>query len=382
MVARLYLPDKPEGVQLSMTMRYRQPSRPPVELYERFPRPEIGEMAGAVLVECCHANRFNVLEIMNQRDENQKKAKEKAEKSEGLRLPHLPNELLIMIWKYAAEGWVGQGCEYLPIPLSTNGNPATTNGYLLQIEPLLKDVEPFNLLWACRDSRAAMYNALLSEVGVEDPIEPGMLPMVEAGKREDVLLFLRDTTKAGMETNKPNACGLLIQDFRLPNLEQRMAAEQERLKEMAQEVADIAVVDEFIRIERLKNCYAEEAYREFKEGYHEFKTLYAVLSGRFSAAEVLDLERTYDEDQPEPEISDRSEGYARAPTLSWGAGGNGMGGWRRRGALMRRAGGGRAICRPRSPKLREMVRWTVDHRWWEEGMDDPWDQARSDALFG
>ena len=31
-----------------------------------FAMSEIGEMAGVVLVECCHANRFNVLEIINQ----------------------------------------------------------------------------------------------------------------------------------------------------------------------------------------------------------------------------------------------------------------------------------------------------------------------------
>ena len=59
--------------------------------------PEIEEMASAVLVECYHTNRFNVLEIINQRHENQKKAKEKAEKSEGLRLSFLLNELLVMI---------------------------------------------------------------------------------------------------------------------------------------------------------------------------------------------------------------------------------------------------------------------------------------------
>lgn len=51
MVIRLYVLDKSEGVILSegITMRYRQPSRPPVELYERFARLEIREVAGAVL---------------------------------------------------------------------------------------------------------------------------------------------------------------------------------------------------------------------------------------------------------------------------------------------------------------------------------------------
>lgn len=270
--------------------------------------------------------------------------------------------------------WVEQGCEYLPIPLPAYGNPGTTDGHLLQIEPFLKDVEPFNLFWMCRDSRAAIYDALLREIGVEDPIEPELLCTVEAGKREDVLLFFRDTTKANMDTDKPEVCGLLIQLFRLPSVDRRMAAEQERLKEIAQELANIAVVDELIRIEDLKKHYAEEEY-------HEFKTLYAVFNGQFCAAEVLDLKRSYDGDQPAPEISDRSEGYVRVPILSRGARWSEMGGWRRRGALMRRVGVGWAIFRPRSPRLRERVGWAIGHRGWEEGMDGPWDQAHRDALF-
>lgn len=48
---------------------------------------------------------------MNQRNENQKKAKEKTEKSRGLKRPHLLNELLVMTWKYVAEMWVKQGLE-------------------------------------------------------------------------------------------------------------------------------------------------------------------------------------------------------------------------------------------------------------------------------
>lgn len=49
-----------------------------------------------------------------------------------------------------------------------------------------------------------MYKALLSKVVIEDPIELGMPPMVEAGNREDTLPFLRVIRKTGMETNKPN----------------------------------------------------------------------------------------------------------------------------------------------------------------------------------
>lgn len=93
-------------------------------------------MAGVVPVGCSHANRFRALAICGQREEYQEKAKDKAENSKELRLPRLPNELLAMIWRYAAEMWVEQGCEYLPTPLSTNGNPGTTDGYLLEIEPL------------------------------------------------------------------------------------------------------------------------------------------------------------------------------------------------------------------------------------------------------
>ena len=110
-----------------------------------------------------------------------------------------------------------------------------------------------------------------------------------------------------------------------------MAAEQERLQEMTHELADIAVVDEFIRIEDLKKRYAEE-------GHHDFKPVYAVSSGWFSAAEVLDPERTYDEDQPELETSDRSEGYVREPILIWETRGSEMGGWSRRGALVEEIG--------------------------------------------
>lgn len=69
------------------------------------------------------------------------------------------------------------------------------------------------------------------------------------------------------------------------------------------------------------------------------------------------------------------------PILGRGARGSGMG-KQRRGALLRRGGGGRAICRPRSSRLRERVGWAINHRGWEEGMDDPWDQACRDALFG
>lgn len=53
-----------------------------------------------------------------------------------------------------------------------------------------------------------MYDALLSDVDVEDPKEPGMFPLVKAGKREDSLLLLRNTAKANMEANKPEICGL------------------------------------------------------------------------------------------------------------------------------------------------------------------------------
>lgn len=66
-----------------------------------------------------------------------------------------------------------------------------------------------------------------------------------------------------MDTNKHEVCGLLIQDFRLPNLDQRMAAEQERLKGMAQELANIAVVDDFI-IEDLKNAMLKKSITSSK----------------------------------------------------------------------------------------------------------------------
>lgn len=114
-------------------MRHRQLSRPPIEFYDRFPRPQLGEGARTVLVESGHGNRFDALAVLNARAKYLENAKEKFEKSKELRLSHLPNEIMAIIWMYAAEEWVDLGCEYLSIPLNINGNPGTKNGYLLQI---------------------------------------------------------------------------------------------------------------------------------------------------------------------------------------------------------------------------------------------------------
>ena len=54
-------------------------------------------------------NRLDALAVLNAVAKYLENAEEKVEKSKELRFPHLPNEIMVMIWMYAAEEWVEQG---------------------------------------------------------------------------------------------------------------------------------------------------------------------------------------------------------------------------------------------------------------------------------
>lgn len=149
--------------------------------------------------------------------------------------PHLPTELQIQIWSYAASEWIEEFFE--------RSQTWIVPSALKILRPVLCHIrgdarrlrQRPNLLWTCAGARDALYDLLLRRAG-DGNVGNGR---VVKRPEEEIMLFLRRCLVRPSLVMSAVSLGCRIHDFRAEGLGKRVNGEQERMRILQQELDDV-----------------------------------------------------------------------------------------------------------------------------------------------